>query len=551
MSPDERGPITSARDLPDRRTSGAPLTNRTFASKLGSGFVSPVTTLDHGSEVRDVTGVAIYDPTSDLAGSHDVQLWLSQPERADVAPLVALLAASAVPGIVLDHVPEPFDVSAVQRVTEETGIAVWCKREGVPWIQVLDESRSVVESAGTRPGAVGGAVALGDIHRLADSLADYLGGAVVIEDARLSVLGYSIDWVGNDPGRDAAILTRSMPAEWVHYLGTTGALERLRTTDDVIELDGGPFLERQRYIAPIRVDRQFRGVIWLAQGNIPLPADAAERLRVAAAAAAPHLRRHLELYASERAAKAGHMRALLAGEPVSRSDIEELGLSDVTAVVLIVIRTSEATDLDDRQKERLQNTVALSCRAAHSRYAVSTIGNAVYCIAAPPSTGSRSGADLGEALLASCSRTLNTPLHVAVTDAVAGLDGLSLLRTQADLMLESLRRHEAHTSRVMTIPAAAPALLLDRFAEAARDMRQVVRYDKVDELRAYDLAHGSEYARTLHVYLTKNGQVPEAARTLNLHPTSLRYRLRRIAELFDIDLTGPDERLLCLVLLRS
>ncbi|MFD4369850.1 PucR family transcriptional regulator [Rhodococcus sp. NPDC058521] len=551
MSSDESGHVTSAHDLSDRRTSGARPTNRTFASMLGSGFVYPVTTIGHGSEVRDVTGVAIYEPTSDLADSHDVQLWLSQPERADVALLVASLAASSVPGVVLDHVPDSCDVAAVQRVTEETGVAVWCKLDGVPWIQVLDEARSVVESAGMRPGMVGGAVALGDIHRLADSLADYLGGAVIIEDARLSVLGYSIDWAGNDPGRDAAILTRSMPAEWVHYLRTTGALERLRATEDTIELDGGPFLERHRYIAPIRVDRQFGGVIWLAQGTIPLPADAAERLRVAAATAAPHLRRHLELYASERAAKAGHMRALLAGEPVSHSDIEELGLSNVAAVVLIVIRTSDAADLDDRQKERLQDAVALACRAAHSKYAVSTIGNAVYCIAAPPSTDSGNDTDFGEGLFASCSRTLNTPLHVAVTDTVDSLDDLSLLRAQADLMLESLRRHEAGNSRVTTIPIAAAALLLDRFAEVARDMQRVIPYDRVDEIRAYDLAHGSEYARTLHVYLTKNGQVPEAARTLNLHPTSLRYRLRRISELFDIDLNSPDERLLCLVLLRS
>ncbi|MFD4407843.1 PucR family transcriptional regulator [Nocardia sp. NPDC058499] len=550
MATGERGQVASARDLPDRRTSDALPTSRTFASMLGSGFVYPVTTIGHESTARDVTGVAIFDPKSDLSASRDVQLWLSQPEHGDVTRLVASLAPSTVPGIVLDHVPELFDVAAAQRLTEETGIAVWCKPEGVPWIQVLDEARLVVATVGMQPDAVGSTVALGDVHRLADSLADYLGGAVIIEDARLSVLSYSIDWVGNDPGRDAAILMRSMPGEWVGYLESIGVLERLRTTEDVIELDGGPFLERRRYITPIRLDRQFGGVIWLAEGDSPLPVDAADRLRVAAAAATPHLRRHMELDASERAAKTSHMRALLAGEPVSRSDIEELGLSEVSRVALIVIRNSEAADLDDRQKERLQNAVALSCRAAQASYAVSAIGNGVYCIAAPRNTDDRNSTDLAEALLASCSRTLRTPLHVAVTGTVDSLADLSLLRTQADLMLESLRRHEPRRSRVMTMHGSAAALLLDRFAEAARDLQQVVRYDKVDELRAYDLAHGSEYARTLRVYLTKNGHVPEAARTLNLHTTSLRYRLRRISELFDIDLSSPDERLLCLVLLR-
>ncbi|MET9462969.1 helix-turn-helix domain-containing protein [Streptomyces canus] len=39
------------------------------------------------------------------------------------------------------------------------------------------------------------------------------------------------------------------------------------------------------------------------------------------------------------------------------------------------------------------------------------------------------------------------------------------------------------------------------------------------------------------------GNVAEAATRLGVHPNTLRYRLRRTADLFDISLDDPDDRL--------
>lgn len=528
------------------------LTNRTFAFMLGAGYVLPVTTVGPESMLREVTGVAFFDPKADLSASRDVQMWLGQPEsRAIESTLLSgQPASSSIPGVVLEHVPESFDLRAAQLLTDTTGIVLWRKAKSASWLQLLDQVRLVLDSVGTQPGEVGSAVALGDIPRLADALAEYLGGSVIIEDARFTVLGYSVDLAGNDSGRDAAILTRSMPGEWVRYLESQGVLNRLRTEDDAVEVDGGPFRARRRFIAPVRVDHRFGGVIWLAQGDAPLPVDAPERLRVAAIVAAPHLRRHSELVALERAARDAHVRALLSGAPVSRSDIEDLGLPRTAALALIAIRPADGSDLEERQKEQLQNAVTLSCRTMHARSAVSAIGNTVYCIVVPPHPDDGEIADLAEALLASCSRALRIPLHVAVVPRVGSLDDLPGSRQKVDMLLESLRRHERGRSRVISMPLAAACLLLDQFADVARDLQPMIQYTKINELREYDAAHGSEYARTLQTYLTSNGQIPQAARTLSLHPTSLRYRLRRISELFDIDLADPDERLLCLVLLR-
>lgn len=62
-------------------------------------------------------------------------------------------------------------------------------------------------------------------------------------------------------------------------------------------------------------------------------------------------------------------------------------------------------------------------------------------------------------------------------------------------------------------------------------------------LEEYDGRKHTHLARTLEIYLDCSGVARHAAKALYLHPHSLRYRLRRIAEIQGIDLTDPMARL--------
>jgi DNA-binding PucR family transcriptional regulator len=48
---------------------------------------------------------------------------------------------------------------------------------------------------------------------------------------------------------------------------------------------------------------------------------------------------------------------------------------------------------------------------------------------------------------------------------------------------------------------------------------------------------------TLRAYLDAMGDVVGAAKRISVHPNTFRYRLRRLVELFDIDVKNADERL--------
>lgn len=58
----------------------------------------------------------------------------------------------------------------------------------------------------------------------------------------------------------------------------------------------------------------------------------------------------------------------------------------------------------------------------------------------------------------------------------------------------------------------------------------------------YDAAHRSDLVHTLGVYLDSACNKIETSRTLNIHLSTLKYRLERVGTILDLDLTDPDVR---------
>jgi DNA-binding PucR family transcriptional regulator len=104
------------------------------------------------------------------------------------------------------------------------------------------------------------------------------------------------------------------------------------------------------------------------------------------------------------------------------------------------------------------------------------------------------------------------------------------------------------------VPAALAALDLSRRRGAPATHRDLVSFEGLLEqqplerlqpfadtllqpLVAHDREHGTALLPTLRAFVEGDGSVNNTARDLHLHPNSLRYRLKRIAEL-----TGSDPR---------
>lgn len=68
-------------------------------------------------------------------------------------------------------------------------------------------------------------------------------------------------------------------------------------------------------------------------------------------------------------------------------------------------------------------------------------------------------------------------------------------------------------------------------------------HEKLLLLQAHDKEQGTEYMRTLEVYLKNHLNAVQSARELYIHRSTFLYRLERIRALLDSDLTDYDELL--------
>lgn len=98
-----------------------------------------------------------------------------------------------------------------------------------------------------------------------------------------------------------------------------------------------------------------------------------------------------------------------------------------------------------------------------------------------------------------------------------------------------------------TDPRLAIFLLLDG-TEAAnlREFVQIV----LGPLLSYDEHHGRVLVDTLAAYLAGEGHLETIARSLQIHASTLKYRLRRIGEIGGLDLRNPDHRFNAAIALR-
>lgn len=68
-----------------------------------------------------------------------------------------------------------------------------------------------------------------------------------------------------------------------------------------------------------------------------------------------------------------------------------------------------------------------------------------------------------------------------------------------------------------------------------------LRHPAIFTLQRYDAANHTELLDTLDSYLKHNGSQNLTAEALHIHLNSLKYRLRRIVELTDIDFKNSEE----------
>ncbi|CAM3125277.1 transcriptional regulator [Mycobacterium intermedium] len=506
-----------------------------------------------------------------LIDSDDVRLGLAPASRsADVFFLVGVGADEAlrwVKGQIKGRTNAPVAIfvkqpsEALTTAAVRAGSAVVAVEPQARWERLYRLVNHVLEHRGDRADDESGT----DLFGLAQSLADRIHGMVSIEDAQSHVLAYSASNDEADELRRLSILGRAGPPEHLTWIGQWGIFDALRAGDEVVRVAERPELGlRPRLAIGIHQPQAgrppvFAGTIWVQQGSQPLADDAEEMMRGAAVLAARIMKR-LSSRPSTHTRRVQQLLGLDVGGPGEQGDAgevemiaRELGLptgSNAGNAALIGFDTAVTTDAADTnatntRNARLTEVLALSASAFRPDAQVVSNGSRVYVLL-PQITASRPVASWVRGTIGALRSQLGVELRAAIAAPIAGLTAVATVRSEVDRVLDSAERHPISLKRVTSLEEARTTVLLDEIVTMVSADARLID-ERIRDLHEQDPV----LAQTLRSYLDSFGDVAAAANSLQVHPNTVRYRVRRIEKLLSTSLADPDARLVFSLALRA
>jgi len=432
--------------------------------------------------------------------------------------------------------PEP-----IVAASEASGIAVLVAAEEIPWHRLLALLTTALDvpDDGKRP-----AVAGRDMHSLANAIAGAVGGAVAIEDAAQDVIAYSsLPDQEIDDVRQQGILARHIPELPKH----AEQYRQVYRSEGVVRYPADPRTgERPRAAIAVRAGAEILGSIWVVEGSASLRPDSGRVLEDAARVTALYFLRAQAASDVERHAQGELLRSLLRGYGSAALLAQQIGLRKNTPFMLLGFDFLE-DDTPPPLRPGLVREVVNYAATFGEEVASAALESSVYVM-----ISARHGAEIGARIAAGAAAHAEAILRHRVRGAVSTVAAdptlVPALRCEVDEILRELTSDPAAPA-VATAEQVHSRVLLSRLAEMlAQNSR--LRHRRVEALLRYDRQRGTQYGQSLLAYFEAMGDAAQAGGKLAVHRNTLRYRIRRAASLFDLDIANPDERLLVWLQLR-
>lgn len=509
---------------------------------------------------EEIGGVVIHDPVDlPVLPPHALVLGVGVDGPEDVVALLKELGAARAAGLVV-RAPVPA-TPAVRAAVDASGVALLGLSRGAPWAHLAAMLRSLLAEGDV--GVAGqeslGGLPSGDLFAVANAIASLLDAPITIEDRSSRVLAFSGGQDGADPSRVETILGRQVPERYSRYLTERGVFRELHRSDQPVFIrpvpDEDDAFSMPRVAIAVRAGDEVLGSIWAAVPG-PLSEERAQALQDAAKLVALHLLRVRAGADVERRLRADLLGSALEGGSGAREALDRLGLAGQPLMVFGVALSDEA-DADAtidgatlaRERQRLSDAFALHLSAVHPRSAAALVGDVTYGLV-PVTGASAEGEERAQRIARDfLDRVGDRSGSLIGIGPVAGdLTGLAHSRSSVDRILRVLRdgRGERRAARLDDIQVES--LMLEvRDLAVARGDRPTGSLAKLIE---YDRRHQSALVETLEAWLDAFGDVTAAAESLYVHPNTFRYRLRRVAEVGELNLADPEQRFVAMLQLR-
>ncbi|TDC44843.1 PucR family transcriptional regulator [Actinomadura sp. KC345] len=496
-----------------------------LVESLGPGLLRMVEN-GHGAQVHDVV---LAEPGEAAGQPGELVLGVGVTGPADAVALLERADAAGADGVVLKApLADDPEVIAAARPLRPALVEL---RPDTSWTHVVWLVRGAIDRAyAPLPDPPGAPGVHNDLYALADTAAEIADAPVTLEDARSRVLAYSGRQDTTDPARVSTIVGRRVPAQVIDHLRASGVFRRLARSSEPVFVPEGPDGMLPRLVIPVRAGGEWLGSIWVV-ARTPVSGDRVRRLTDLAAVLALHLLRLRAEAGVARRVSADQLRTAL-------RDGTRVAAPAPPWRVVALGGTDEAGDV----RQRLDLWDAITQRFGWHRPLLTDVDGTLFAVLTerPPRDDDPGSLPWLRHVLTRV-RDHDRTLYAAAGGTAHSHTDLPRSRAEA-AELDALVTSGHLTPGLTLLEDAWDAVIVERARKATRTDTGLLG-GPLPVLKAHDETHGTAFLPTLAAWLDHYGDPKGTAQALDVHPNTLRYRLRRMAEVTTLDLSSPRLRL--------
>jgi hypothetical protein len=482
---------------------------------------------------RKVRSTVLFDPVDQLSDEPDALLLLAGLRASDPSAVLLVREAAERGYCAIIIKRRGAEVSALVTEASIHGITVLAAADEVPWRHLDALLLSVLGAQGVQ---VESASAVGDeLFALANAIGAVIGGSVAIEDLDRRVLAYSSSTHQRiDALREQSILDRRVPdlernpEQYRMVLASHGVVRFAERSD-----------EFARSAISIRAGEQPLGTIWAIEALSGLSDQGEKALIEGAKLAALKILRTLNASGLELQLREAALLRALEGSLTTQEAAFRLSLPGGGELCLVgfaaIAQANGTAPLITHIASALSRYVA----AYRPDASMATTARAVYILL--PGGGERSITRFAAGALSATANSFGKQIRAAITSVTNDPSQLASLRGEIDDILRVTTTQPDLPSLARLGDVHTRVLLAHVADELAHEPR--LRHSGIDTMLTYDSEHLTGYGRSITAWLDAFGDIGKAASVLDIHPNTLRYRLRRSNELFGVSIDHPDDRL--------
>ncbi|SEI92181.1 DNA-binding transcriptional regulator, PucR family [Arthrobacter sp. yr096] len=521
--------------------SGTATLGRLF-DRLGSTLLSvEAGPFDPATSVSAVAFFDPYDPPTVVPGT--VVLWVGTASAEAAAQQIRSFSSDGAVALVMKE-PIPNEPEIAEAVAE-TGIVIFGLIRGASWIQVasmLSSALSVLDSNGLAVGT--GSDEPTDLFELANMVADLLQAPVTIEDLSSRVLAFSADQAGTDESRRLTILGLQVPDVYEDDHRAQGVFRRIYTSDRPVFIHPSIPTEFPRVAMRVKAGEEVLGSIW-AVVHEPLTDRREQGFVEAASVVALTMLRARASSDSFARQRLGLVNTLIEGGQQARDAAKQLNIASLsTCVIAFGTRHGFADDAlrSEAELQRVVSSLNMYLHPLSPGALAALVGGTIYAVVPLRANDERAQQRAVRLAREFIARMDSTSRFLAGVGSVAlSAADLDQSRSEADAALRVLQSGAVDKGPVQTLDDVQVAWLMLRIASTLADDGVQVS-GPLAVLIAHDEQHNTAYVETLKSWLEHFGDIRMAADAVHVHRNTFRFRLARLCEIGDIDLSDADTR---------